>query len=94
MNICIETPNKFAWDEVQKKLFKLGFDWEREEYPEFDFDLQVDVWKTESSFILNDDGWHQDVSHICVIDSNLFVNYKDDGDPIKDGFKLVKLEDL
>lgn len=90
MNICIETPNKEAYDKAQQACFKHGWDWERTEYVEF----FSDEWKEEESFILNDDGWHPDVTHLCVIDKVLCVSYADDGNPVDDGFELKTIEEL
>ena len=85
MRMCIETPNKEAWDNAQLACFKHGWDWEGEEWPE---------WKSDPEFALNHDGWHPDVTHLCIIDGNLFTSYLGDGDPVEDGFTLKTIEFL
>lgn len=94
MKICIETPDKETWDAAQKACFKHGWDWEGEEWPEWDFDLQKDVWKSDPEFALNHDGWSEDVSHLCVIDGTLCTNYVGDGNPVDDEFVLKTIDDL
>lgn len=90
MNICIATPDKETWDKAQLACFKHGWDWEREEYLEF----SSDKWKEEKPFVLNDDGYDPDITHICVIDGQLLINYLGDGDPVEDDLELKTIEDL
>lgn len=94
MNICIETQDKETWDKAQLACFKRGWDWCGEEWPEWDFDLQKDVWKSDPEFALNHDGWGEDITHLCVCDGVLCTNYQDDGDPVADGFILKTIDDL
>ena len=94
MKICIKTQDKETWDKAQLACFKHGWDWCGEEWPEWDFDLQKDVWKSDPEFTLNHDGWGEDITHLCVLDGVLCTNYQDDGDPVADGFILKTIDDL
>ncbi|MDM1247090.1 hypothetical protein HX005_06800 [Acinetobacter sp. R933-2] len=92
MKICISTPTKEAFDQAQLACFKHGWDWESagSDYIEFG----SNEWKTEPEFVLNDDCWHETVSHLCVIDKTLCISYVEDGDPVEDGFELKTIEEL
>ena len=90
MKICIKVQNKTDWDDAQRACFKNGWDWERFEYVNF-FE---DDYKDEESFVLNDDGWHETISHLCVLDGILCTSYQEDGNPEDDGYTLKTIKEL
>ena len=94
VEICIETPDKETWDKAQQACFKRGWDWEREEWPEWDDETGKDVWKEDPEFTLNDDSWDETVTHLCVVEGMLCTNNIEDGDPTEDDYKLMTIKDV